>query len=254
MLLIFSCYTLRSQTADSSSPTVALQHDYLRTGSSSSWHITGLEYKRQTPAGAFLSRVNRGSRFGSSGWQLEGEAYPVLSKKVYAYLALGFSPDVPVFPEWRSGASLYVALPKGWEAEGGFRHLRFFANTWIVTGGLSKYAGRWLLNAKAFISPDRLASSRSYFLTARRYFRNEADFAWLQAGSGVSPDESLNVLFNQKSRRITAGFRATVWSGTQLLLAAGLLKNGFASGPDVSQLSASLGLGYRFAKQPSLPR
>ncbi|HEX2534134.1 MAG TPA: YaiO family outer membrane beta-barrel protein [Chitinophagaceae bacterium] len=252
LLLVLTGFTARSQQADSLTHTLTLQHDYFHFDRqfAEDWHITGLEYKQKIGDHAVLGRVNRGSRLGSNGWQAEAEAYPVLSRKVYAYTGISYSDAMPVFPKWRGGASVFVNLPKAWEAEGGVRYLYFTEAAWIGTAGLSKYLGRYLLSFRSFFALDHLKDNQSFFLTGRRYLRNERDFVWLQLGSGVSPDESRNIQLTANpllsSRRIMLGGRFSFSRHNQLLFSAGYSRDEYQTNTYGNQLLATLGLSHHF--------
>lgn len=217
---------------------------------SNDWHMSSLEYSRHAGWGTWLGRVNYANRFARNGWQAEGEAYPVLGKNVYAYTGLSYSNDAPVFPQWRAGSTLYYAFAKGWEAEGGFRYLSFDQNIWMGTAGVSKYLGAWLLNARTFFSIQTPASNQSYFIKAQRFLKNEKDYVWVQAGSGVSPDESRNVQLNTtallQSKRVAAGAKLSVGSTVQLTLSAGYARDEYRTKTAGRQYSGSAGVGYRF--------
>lgn len=214
------------------------------------WHLGSVEYKRQTAMGAILARVNHASRLNRNGFQYEVDAYPKLSQNVYAYLNFGYSNKAPVFPNWRSGVSVYVSLPKGWEAEGGFRHLYFDQNIWMGTAGLSKYEGDWLFSLRSFFRPGAAGSSQSYFASARRYLKDEKDFVWVQAGRGISPDENRNVQLNASQRlastKIAAGTQISLSSRSQLLFSASWSRDEFLPDTYGNQYFSSLGINRRF--------
>ncbi|MBO9660146.1 MAG: YaiO family outer membrane beta-barrel protein, partial [Chitinophagaceae bacterium] len=98
------------------------------------WHLMSVDYTRQTSAGSFTGRVNHTNRFGEGGWQFEVDGYPSIARNLYAYVNLGYSPDMPLFPKYRAGFSLYASLPRAFEADAGFRYLNFDSDTWIYTG------------------------------------------------------------------------------------------------------------------------
>lgn len=214
------------------------------------WRMTSVEYKRRLLWGTLVGRVNHASRLGHSGVQLEGEAYPVISKRLYAYTGLSYSAAVPVFPRWRTGVTLYGAFAKGWEAEGGFRYLYFEQPVWMGTAGISKYVGAWLFNARTFFSLQTPSKNQSFFVRAQRFLPNEKDYLWLQAGSGVSPDESRNVQLGTvaalQSKRLAAGAKFSLTSKMHCLLSAGYARDEYRTKTFGHQYSGSAGLGYRF--------
>lgn len=250
--LLYLSSPASAQLADSSKHTLSLSYDYnhFQKQFSSNWHLASLEYKRQLSRGAVLGRLNYGNRLNQQGWQGELEAYPVLSKKVYAYTGVGFSNNLPVFPKWRTGASLYVTLPKAWEVEGGFRQLYFTESIWLGTAGLSKYVGNWLFNLRSYIAFEDIANNQSYFASARRYFNNGIDYAWMQVGSGVSPDESRNIQIgstsNFSSKRVMAGAKFSIAKQTQVLLSAGWSRNEYQKATYDNQINTTIGISQRF--------
>lgn len=177
------------------------------------WHIVSLDYSRNTNAGTFTGRVNYGNRFKTGALQFEADAYPTISKTFYAYLNAGFSNKNGVFPQVRSGASLFANLPQAFEAEAGLRYLYFSDPTWIYTASLGKYFKNYWFNLRTYLTPSNHSVSNSYALTARYYFKG-TDYFSLGAGTGISPDErgnniQLSNLYQLKSYRISAEFKNT---------------------------------------------
>lgn len=168
------------------------------------WHLASIDYSRQTGLGSIIARINYGNRFGESGWQFEADAYPRIARNMYAYVNLGYSPDLPIFPKFRSGFSLYVNLPHSFEADAGFRYLHFSDDTWIYTGSVGKYYKSWWFNLRAYITPSSSRISQSYSATARYYLGGADDYLSLSAGTGLSPDDrSQAVLLNSNYKLVT---------------------------------------------------
>jgi YaiO family outer membrane protein len=212
------------------------------------WNIVGLQYKRVGARGAMLARVTAARRLEKHGAQLELEAYPVISKKVYAFAGFGFANPMPVFPKYRSSLSMYLSISKGWEAEGGVRYLQFDRNIWIGTAGISKYLGSWLFNAKAYIAPATLDASQSYFFTLRRYLKQPGDYLWLQGGTGLSPDETRNIQLTNAlhSRQVSAGMQKTVSTRNMVLLSIGYARNEILKNAWDNQYIGAIGYSRRF--------
>ncbi|WP_066403009.1 YaiO family outer membrane beta-barrel protein [Flavisolibacter tropicus] len=250
-LLILSVSS-QAQWVDSSKNAITISYDYnhFQRQFATDWHIGSVEYKRKLNQGAVLGRLNYGNRLQQSGWQGELEAYPIISKKMYAYTGIGFSDNMPVFPKWRTGASLYLALPKAWEVEGGFRYLYFTESVWLGTAGISKYVGNWLFNAHTYFGFQNLSNNQSLFASARRYFNNGIDYAWLQAGSGISPDESRSIqlgnLYSLSSKSVGIGTNLSVAKRTQLKLSAGWFRNEYRKGLHDNQLNTTIGISQQF--------
>lgn len=252
LIIIASSAQLHAQKKDSlpNSFTITYDHYHFDKQFEKDWKIAALEYKRKASFGALIGRINYANRFGENGLQFEAEAYPAYSKKVYSYVAIGYSSSLPVFPKFRAGYSVYVNMNKGWEGEAGVRYLYFDENVWIGTLGLSKYVGSWLLNGKAYLSGKTSSVDQSYFFTARRYFSNEKDYAWLQLGTGVSPDEVRNIQISSpaklSSQRINAGLRKTFLKYNQAIIGIGWAQDEYLPGTYGNQFSATIGYARKF--------
>jgi YaiO family outer membrane protein len=251
MLLGPLCATAQHyDTARTQSVTATYEYNKFRQATSYHWQQGSIEYKKQTPGIALIGRFNYAQRTVRTGWQGEVEAYPQLSKKVYAFTSLSYSGSETVFPRWRSGLSLYVALPAAWELEGGVRYLRFDRDIWILAPGLARYMGNWYLQARSFISLNSPTGiDQSYFFTGRYYLPSGVDYVWLQAGTGISPDESRAAQLQVPSlhRQVAAGGIRTTIAGRHILLGTlGYARNEFRKGSYGSQITALAGYGLKF--------
>ncbi|WP_158546205.1 YaiO family outer membrane beta-barrel protein [Adhaeribacter pallidiroseus] len=191
---------------------VGYDYTYFDKQFTNPWHLINLDYSRQTKAGSFGGRVNYTNRFAQSGLQFEAEGYPRISKVFYAYANVGYSADMPLFPKWRAGFSLYANLPKAFEAESGFRYLNFDNNTWIYTISLGKYYKNFWFNARTYLSPGNNSISQSYTLTTRYYLKGADDYFSFFLGRGISPDDRLqatrlNSNYRLQTARIGGGYR-----------------------------------------------
>ena len=192
---------------------VGLSYDFIHFDKqfTDPWHLASFDYGRQTKFGSLTGRINYANRFKSNGLQFEVDAYPRISSTFYTYVSGGYSADVGVFPNYRAGFSLYANLPKSFEADAGFRYLRFSDNTWIYTFALGKYISNYWLNFRSYLTPSTASISQSYALTLRYYFGGTDDYFKISAGTGLSPDEtSNNVLLNNtyklKSNNVSLGY------------------------------------------------
>jgi YaiO family outer membrane protein len=177
------------------------------------WHIVSLDYSRSMKAGSFTGRVNYANRFKANAFQFEADAYPIISKTFYSYVNAGISDKSGVFPQYRSGFSLYANLPKSFEAEAGLRYLSFNDATWIYTASVGKYFKNYWFNFRTYITPATESVFNSYCLTTRYYFK-ETNYFGLGLGTGISPDETVNNIqlansYKLKSYRISADYRNT---------------------------------------------
>lgn len=159
------------------------------------WHLSSFDYTRRTGFGSLIGRVNYANRFKENGVQYELESYPRISKTFYSYISAGYSDNVGVFPQWRGGFSLYINLPKSYEADLGVRYLKFSGDpTWIYTGYLGKYYKSWLFGARAYVTPGAFTNtvSASYTASARYYYGSADDMFGINVGYGISPDDRFN--------------------------------------------------------------
>jgi YaiO family outer membrane protein len=252
LILAFILSSTQLYAQDSLKSTVQLNYNYNHFDRqfAQDWQQGSVEYKRQLRIGAVLGRMSYADRFSKKGWQAEAEAYPKLSKKIYAYLGVGYSPDLPVFSKFRSGTSLYLSLPKAWEIEGGTRVLYFEKAVWVLVGGISKYAGHWLLNVRSFISPGASSIDRSYFASGRYYFSSKNSYAWIEVGTGISPDENRSVQLNDgdqlTTRRISSGIKYFTGKTMVLTVSIGYSHDEFLPDTYGHELFGSLGFGVLF--------
>ncbi|RKS97530.1 YaiO family outer membrane beta-barrel protein [Chryseobacterium defluvii] len=166
------------------------------------WHIVGIHYKRITPIGPVILRGNYANKFAESGTQIELEAYPRLSKTLYLYIGGGYSNDVGIFPKYRTGASLNANLPKGFEAEIGYRQIYFTDNIWMLTASAGKYYKNFWFNLRTYITPNKENIAHSYTGTVRYYTKSAQDYFALQVGTGISPEEYRNNLLENESFKL----------------------------------------------------
>ena len=215
------------------------------------WHVVSLDYSRQTKAGSFIGRVNYANRHSANGVQFEVDAYPRISKTFYAYTSVGYSADMPVFPKFRAGFSLYANLPKSFEADAGFRYLNFDNNTWIYTVALGKYYKNFWFNARAYLTPADSRISQSYTVTTRYYLKGADDYFSFFAGQGISPDDrslaiQLNNEYKLQTKRIGAGYQFSLKRLNIFSLSASFENVEYLPKTNGNQLNISAGYQRRF--------
>lgn len=218
------------------------QHDYeyFNEPYTRKWHLSSFQLARRNRWGSIIGKVNLGDLIsdGESFWsnkvakQFEVDAYPRVSPKSYAYLNYGYSPD-NLFPRHRAGAELYYKLPKAFEISGGMRFLHFNSdggnkNIYIYTASLGKYYRNYWFSFRTYLTPKNQDVSQSYWLTARRYFRDSKNYIGLELATGVSPDEPKGIFssldtYRYKSRKVRLSYQDRL--GTDRLLY--LLKIGY---------------------------
>jgi YaiO family outer membrane protein len=215
------------------------------------WHLVSIDYSRRTKIGSVIGRVNYGNRFGNSGVQFEADAYPRIAKNFYAYVNLGYSPDLPVFPKFRSGFSLYANLPKGIEADAGFRYLNFDNDTWIYTGSIGKYYKSYWFNFRTYLTPDNKRISQSYTLSARWYRSGADDYISVSIGTGISPDDRsqailLNSNYKLQTQKASLGYHFSYKKLNIFYIGGSWANVEYLPKTKDNQLTASIGYQRRF--------
>lgn len=211
------------------------------------WHLTSIDYSRQTKKGSVIGRLNYANRFNTNGLQFEVDAYPRISKIFQAYVNGGYSNYVGVFPHYRGGFSLYANLPKGYEAELGFRYLNFGNNTWIYTASVGKYFKSFWFNLRTFLTPSNNDLSRSVSFITRYYFGGADDYFTLRLGSGLSPDNAQNNVlignnFKLVSNNVMLGYRQSFKTFNVVFVNLGLDNQEYKLDTKGNQFE--LGIGY----------
>ncbi|HVZ77666.1 MAG TPA: YaiO family outer membrane beta-barrel protein, partial [Gemmatimonadaceae bacterium] len=157
-----------------------------------------------------IARVNRAERFGSSGGQVEVDAYPHIAQGVYAYLNLGYS-SASLFPEWRSGGEIFTSLPSAYEASIGYRQLRFDGvPVTLFTGAVGKYSGNYWFSLRPYVREKDNGLSASASLTTRRYFADGDHYLGARVGFGSTPSDQL---YQDQVSRVSSFSAAVQGSG-----------------------------------------
>lgn len=173
-------------------PTIVAATDFSYVsfaGAIDPWRLASASLSRRTAAGSLIARVNYADRFGVTGVQVEADAYPRVSKRVYLYLNVGYS-GATIFPEWRAGGEAFTSLPGAWEASAGFRQLRFGgAPVTLFTGAVGKYVGNYWFSLRPYVRKKEGGLSASAGLTGRRYFEDGDHWVGAAASFGSSPTD-----------------------------------------------------------------
>ncbi|MEO8415282.1 MAG: YaiO family outer membrane beta-barrel protein [Ginsengibacter sp.] len=216
------------------------------------WYLGSIYYGRQTKLGSVIARINYANRFSSNGIQGEVDVYPHISKTFYSYINFGYSGNVGVFPNYRAGFSLYANLPKSFEAEVGTRYLYFTSATHIFTASVGKYYKNYLFTARTYLTPSPGTLSQSYSLAARYYLAGADDYIGLTMGTGISPDDNLQIIqFSNKlerlsSKKISASFDHTFLKWNVISISAGLINQEYAPSVRGNQFNVSVSISHRF--------
>lgn len=147
------------------------------------WKITSLGYERYTPYGPIIFTFNQTDRFDTAGNQVLIEAYPHLFNGAYMYLGYGYS-DTSYLARNYVGIEPFFSLPYSFEFSAGERILQFQGGTThLYTGSIAKYIGNYWFSLRPYYS----TGSRSYYLTARRYFSSPDSYIGITIGGGTGP-------------------------------------------------------------------
>lgn len=171
------------------------------------WQMETVTLGHRFDQGTVLGRVNRASRFGAWGTQVEVDAYPRIVEGTYAYLNVGKSSDF-LFPTTSCGAQLYHNFKGGWEGSLGFRYMDFTGSVVnIYVGTLGKYLGDAFYNLQLNVIPSAVGSSLSGSLSARWYLGDVDSYVNVSAGSGYSPDYIAwsAAVVNMRSSNVSVG-------------------------------------------------
>jgi len=217
------------------------------------WHLSSVNYGRQTKFGSVTARLNYANRFNSNGAQFELDAYPRISDVFYAYVSGGISKNDGIFPKYRAGFSLYANLPWALEAEAGFRMLKFSDETWIYTASIGKYYSNFWFNFKTYLTPSNSSVSQSFSLNVRYYLAGADDYLSFGIGSGLSPDnQANNILFNDgeayklKSSNIFIGYRKSFNTTNIIFIEAALERQEYRQNTKGNQYTLGIGYNKRF--------
>lgn len=253
LLLILLCFMqMLSVAQDSTKPTVfskphmfGITHDatFSSDNNSGKATLTTLEYSNKYKV-PYTVRVNVAGRFGTTGMQLEADAYPKINKKTYAYINGGVADDL-LFPQYRGGLSLFRSMPASFEVEGGFRLLHFNSTVWIYTASVSKYHKRYLFNMSTFLTPENGYLLRSYFLKTR-YYLTEKSYLMLTLGTGISPDDKQNanqlfILNRLRSKRVDLSARIFLIRDNVIYLNAGFMSQQTAEKESADRINVTVG-------------
>lgn len=251
---------------NSSRNKIGLSYDFVHFDKqfSDPWQLASFDYGRQTALGSVTARINYANRFKTNGLQFELDAYPKLSPTFYTYVSGGYSAD-GIFPNYRAGFSLYANLPASFEADAGFRFLRFDDNTWIYTLSLGKYVKNYWFNIRTYLTPSENTLSHSYSFNARYYFGGADDYITVGGGTGLSPDVSSNIvliggigedgrpasmlvseLYRLKSNNLTLGFSHSFKALNILSLSLSWVNQEYRKDTFGNQTTAALSYQRRF--------
>ncbi|MBK9166960.1 MAG: YaiO family outer membrane beta-barrel protein [Bryobacterales bacterium] len=189
-----------------------------------SWRESKVSANVETRAGLVAVHASQAARGRLIDRIVELEMYPRLSRKSYAHIVAGFSPDATLYARRRYGAEVYHALPARFEGSVGFRQYVFGERVDLVTGSIGRYYGNWFFSARPFIDRSSFGISQSLQLNAKRYLGRRGSFWNTRAGWGASPMEvrSINEAGIRSSLSFFQDLNLLLPNGFQLRLSGGV--------------------------------
>lgn len=167
---------------------IGFSEDYTRR---KPWSSVSAEYQRSIGQTVLLGRTTFSDRRYDQGVLYELEAYPIFSDRLYAFVNTGFS-EGDIFPDFRGSLSIHYNFAKSFEAEAGSRIQAYGSSTFFTAiAGLTAYTGKFYLNSRVFLGPERNGDLiQNYQFNTRYYLKNAENYLFLRLGSGISPDET----------------------------------------------------------------
>jgi YaiO family outer membrane protein len=133
-------------------------------------------------------RFSYANRFNLNSYMGEIDLYPKFGDDFYIFSSIGVSDGI-LFPQFRISVEPFWAFTKNHELSGGVRYLSFPGNeVYLLTASFTRYQGDWWLHARVYQGIELRGNSYIGELAARRYLKNQFQFAELRVGYGSSPD------------------------------------------------------------------
>jgi YaiO family outer membrane protein len=136
----------------------------------SPWRENSVHVGVATIAGTITAHGHRAERFGLQNDQLELEWAPSFRPGTSADVAVAYSQDKVLYPEYRVAFDLNQGIGAGFELSVGARQMAFSEDVRVYTGAISKYYGNWLFTGRAFVTPDSAGIQRSFHGSFRRTY------------------------------------------------------------------------------------
>ncbi|WP_300025529.1 YaiO family outer membrane beta-barrel protein [uncultured Maribacter sp.] len=150
---------------------------------------SSISFKRQTPYGAIIPRINNSNRIGKNGIQLDIDLYPKIAKGFYAYLNYGYS-ESDLYPNHKVGGDVYYNHKSGIEFSAGGRIINFATrDVKSITNSLGYYTGNYYFSLRSYITPEsNNLTNVSGNLLVRKYLKDAKNYMGLNVGFGFSPE------------------------------------------------------------------
>ncbi|WP_299799534.1 YaiO family outer membrane beta-barrel protein [uncultured Maribacter sp.] len=218
---------------------------------------SSISYKRQTPYGAIIPRINNSNRVGKNGIQLDLDLYPKIAKEFYAYINYGYS-ESDLYPNHKVGGDVYYNHKSGIEFSAGGRFINFATkDVKSITNSLGYYTGNYYFSLRSYITPesDNLTNVSGNLLV-RKYLKDAKNYMGVNAGVGFSPelrqftsgDQLLaETLLYIESQRLSFEYQFTSKNNLSAYRTnVGVLRQEQSFDPGTYFYSISAGLTYEF--------
>ncbi|MCY2686495.1 YaiO family outer membrane beta-barrel protein [Salinimicrobium sp. TH3] len=228
---------------------ISFSEDYSR---SNPWYSLSAEYQHNFSKMALIGRLTYSDRSHSNGNLYEVEAYPVFSDKLYAFANVGVS-NGSIFPDYRTSASIFYNFASFFEAEAGFRSLFYNDNGYLTAiAGLTAYTGKFYMNARAFVGPQRFEDLvQNYQFNVRYYLSTSENYIFARLGSGISPDDTTLYTLAQENPTLeaayfSAGMNKSLGIHHIISIGGGILYEDLPKKEKGYQVTANLSYRYKF--------
>ena len=200
-------------------------------------------------AGINIGNINLGApaNISKSELQFEAEAWPVISKKNYAYLAYAYSPG-DYFPKNRAAVEVWQTLPAGWAVSAGVNYYYFSKDIFIADLSVEKYLGNFWLSAKGYFYFKDIGITTSFYLNSRAYF-NKTDYLQMTLGTGTAPDEPFDLISDIErlsSNSIRLAYYNKITSHWAIRVGAGYSYEEYLDGEYRNRFEGGINLIYSF--------
>jgi YaiO family outer membrane protein len=216
------------------------------------WNYSSIHYYRLNDNGKFGGHINYAHRYGTTGKQFLLEAYPQLSKNIFATINLGYANTVQtLFPNIQYLLEGYIDVDHGFEfslGQGGEKFIDFSNQTiFNYTGTIGKYIG----NSFVWFRPHHYTPKNTEFyeLGIRQYFSDINNYIAFIVGAGKLPDigdlppSDQMIVINQKGLGINGQFSLT--KTVFLKYGVGYVKQRFPSALNREITDVSMGIVWR---------
>ena len=180
------------------------------------WQLYAVTLTHHQPRGSLIGRVNMASRFGTTGVQVEGDAWRMFDHGRYMYLNAGYSGS-SVFPTQRAGVEFYQNFPGAWEGSLGARGLWFDGTpVTLLTGTIGKYFGNAWASARPFVRFKDSGVATSLTLISRQYGADANHYIGGRVTMGSSPTDRITPDAIGRTNSLSLGVQGALTSGRSL--------------------------------------